>query len=320
MFYSYRKIIVCVVMICVFCGIVFAKDGKREHFFSYGPGVVAGAMGEAFVAGGDDNTVIYYNPALLATLKSSELMISYWFMYNNAHYDYVAYAQKIGKAVLCAGGTQFTRDGIEARLTRTDDPKLFNNNQTAIYLGYAFPISIFNFGVSGKYYQHKIYKYDANSMGLDAGMQVYLLNAKRSYFDSAYQINEPDTRISLGFAVKNIVQPDITLNQDREVFPHIYTAGCSFYQTFSIEYDYIENITKYNFFKLEVDAVQDENVVIPCAGFELGFSNVFFVRGGYKKNITAGLGLALSDNLRFDYSYIITDLDMFHKFGLGCRI
>lgn len=268
-------------------------------------------MAEAFTASGDDASVAYYNPALLATLEHTELALSYWLMYDSAHYDYAGFAKKLGEhSAIALSGTQFTRDNLEARKTLTDTPVAFANNQMALYASYSTRMLGCNSGVSAKYVKHALYSYESTSWGCDIGLQKYLLYREH---------NEKKSYISLGACAQNIVQPTLKLDTTEETFPTTYRAGLAWYTRFAHHYNFVEGYARYHTITLEADAVRDEFSTRGIAGMEIGIANLFALRVGYDNHLTAGCGLTLVPWMQLDYAYSINDLSVYHRVGILIR-
>jgi len=291
--------------------ILHSAEGCRDTFFDQGPGVKATAMAEAFTASGDDASVAYYNPALLSTLNHAQLALSYWLMYDGAHYDYVGFATKFGDhSAFALSGTQFTRDNLEARRTIADTPIGFANNQMALYASYSTRVLGCNIGVSAKYVRHALYTYQSASWGCDVGVQKYLL-----YHDD----NEQTSYISVGACAQNVVQPSLKLDTTYETFPTTYRAGLAWHTTFAHHYNFVEGRARFHTLTLEADAVRDEFSTRGIAGLELGIANLVALRVGYNDHLTAGCGLTLVQWMQLDYAYSVNDLDVYHRVGLVVR-
>src|SRR5258708_31521333 len=83
-----------------------ANSGRDAFdFLKISPISRAVGLGGAYTALGDDVGSIYYNPAGLASLLTSELNITYLSLYQSMNYESFSFAYPVGEVIPSFGGT-----------------------------------------------------------------------------------------------------------------------------------------------------------------------------------------------------------------------
>ena len=99
------SIVIIVVFLLILCSAYIpaceAADGdtgtRSAQFLKLGFGARAVAMGGAFVGLADDASAIYWNPAGLASRKTTELSFMHLAWFQDISYEYFAHAQPVGR-------------------------------------------------------------------------------------------------------------------------------------------------------------------------------------------------------------------------------
>ncbi|MBI5244563.1 MAG: tetratricopeptide repeat protein [Elusimicrobia bacterium] len=117
-----------------------AIGGQPGEIFSFGAGARALAMGSAYTAVVNDVSSVYYNPAGLGLLPAREISLMRAFLYGDATYDYIAYAQNNRKN---AGGwgaefIQFKVGGASGRDQDNNETGQFGYSERAFGLAAAW--------------------------------------------------------------------------------------------------------------------------------------------------------------------------------------
>src|SRR6056297_299815 len=84
-----RKVPIIFVFICGLCGGIFAAAGSTP-VFDAGIGVKAQALGNAYIAGTDDSSAVFYNPSALYTLDRTEIQAAFIPLFLDTYYSYLA--------------------------------------------------------------------------------------------------------------------------------------------------------------------------------------------------------------------------------------
>jgi hypothetical protein len=173
-------IIVVMLVIC-FSGLMHAQQPYRvgtttANFLEIGMGAAGNAMGEAYVGSVKDVTAMYWNPAGLAFLESSEARFIYhpWIVNTGVYFA--------GAGLVLPGvgslGISFSHfDFGEEEVTTLDYPDGLGENYSAgsMSIGVTYARSLtnwFSFGSTFKYISQNIWHMSANALALDLGVIV----------------------------------------------------------------------------------------------------------------------------------------------------
>lgn len=338
---------------------LWAVGESAVPFITIAPGARSGGLGETGVAHSNNANAIFYNSALLAWQYDPEykigknpfeanLMHAKWlpkFNLNDLYYDFASaryYVPDFGTVALSLtylnlGENQWTDDNGENLGT-------FSSNEMALTLGYSFfldenislgtnlkyiysnlapsNINVGNETGSGKSSSFAVdlgvlWKPEAMDRNLSVGMAINNIGPAMSYVDEK-QSDPLPTQLRLGAAYDfNLDEYNSLIFSYEATRMLVYKDGeqadpvlkAMFYSTW-FGYSASESLKKFTH----------------AFGLEYGYSNLFFLRGGYfyeDKNegnrnfATLGIGLAI-DMLKFDFSYIYT-ADENHPLGETLR-
>jgi len=186
-------------------------DGGGRSVFARGAGERALALGGAYAAVANDPSAMIWNPAGLARLQRKNLYASH------SNLIGLGFSEQLGLVALPSwklgtfgiGFRRFGVDGIEGRDGRgTIYDDNLQDSETEIILGYGRKISgIWDLGLAIKYQHHDLAGYSDGAPGLDIGVMVKPLQAAggQSSFANA---------MSLGLAVRNLIEPNIRLDDE----------------------------------------------------------------------------------------------------------
>ncbi|MDD5658245.1 MAG: hypothetical protein PHF00_13420, partial [Elusimicrobia bacterium] len=236
------------------------------------------------------------------------------FLYDGARYDFIGLSVPSKPGTFGFGALQLNRGGITSR-SAIDDPGVSVSNTQSVYmLGFGRRLTgrwsagaaanVLDFDVAGR---------KDKSWGLDVGGQ------------GAYPRDEfwGLRRVvwSFGAAVKNLVEPKITLVQDTEAFPRELRAGAGLsFQTASrpsaagiVRHDRAMAL-------LSVRRVSGDGGLYPGLGFSYGFEDLLVLRLGFDGELSAGMGFHTRDGKFFvDYAMANKSLSFAHRFTLSYR-
>lgn len=296
--------------------VVFTLCGAvpRSHFLTLGPGISAQARGDVFTSNGDDMSVFYYNPSLLAGLPCPEITGGYWFLFDNARYNFVGFSTRLKQHAFALAGTQVFRGNIEVRQNIDDEPELTQNNQMAVYGSYALGFRKLkaSIGCNIKYVYHKLHTQENSCVNFDAGLAKQLLtvgNPKGVNF-----------RIDTGFVIQNFIQSlTLTGTDTGNELPQIMKLGAGISFTIFPRYNKNTNILTYDELTVACDIIRRENQNMFAVGAQYRLMNLIILRAGYNNGITAGFGVNYQ-NYQLDYAFVPKDLAWFHKIGFTYRL
>ncbi len=285
-----------------------ANGGRDAYeFLKISPIVRAVGVGGAYTALGDDVGTIYYNPAGLASLLTSELNFTYLSLYQSINYEFIAFGYPLGENLPSVGGTvgisvNFLQPG---NLPRTDDTGVtvngngtFSSGDQVFTFAYARPFGPnVHAGISVKMIQQQIDTISSTIFAMDAGLVVL------PAFDG----------MRIGFTLKNLGAQSSGFD-----LPFSLNAGISYrrYELFTEQDD--AALTAETTFPLK--PIEDR--VGMRVGAEYNFKWVgsrVTLRGGYTfldkdlngvgLTLGAGYGLDLSGTVLFiDYAYAPADI------------
>ena len=273
-------------LLMVFAAAINVYPGAGSYgtagIFDEGAGSRALAMGNAFTAVSDDSSAPFFNPAGLVYLPRQEMAFMHYPLYEGVLYNGAAYGQtvlglgSIGAAVcrVYTGGItgydaddfateEFSYEEYRAVLSYA---KKMNNGLAAGFSLTAVNLSMANTGSFG--------------IGADAGL-----------------IYSPFDFLRLGLAVRNLMNPSLSLRSEKEDLPRVYTAGA----LFIIPAGPVET-------RAAVDAAfSAESGVRMRAGLEADAAKIFKLRCGYNDGAITFGGGAKIYGVAFDYAYVMND-------------
>ncbi len=300
-------------------------------------GVRGIGMGNAFIAGAQDVTSIYWNPAGLAWMSRPEAMLSHINLPADVNYDVIgsAFPSSLGTFAISAGVLHM--DDMIVRTPEMPDGtgEMFTASDIVLSLSYSRALStLFSFGVTAKYVREELYEYTSQSVVFDAGLsyQTGFRSMKLAMVISNFG---PDAVFEGDFKDWRTVSGEVTGEPavesfERHLMPMSFRVGV---------FADMENMTGLsmgeNFagnvglqFEHPSDVAERMN-----AGAEFWFQNMIAFRGGYNFNydtesFTFGLGVRQKLGnymLNFDYAYAsfgdLTDtsslMNQPHRFSIG---
>ena len=282
-----------------------ANSGRDAFdFLKISPVARAVGMGGAYTALGDDIGSIYYNPAGLASLLTSEVNFTYLSLYQGMNYEFIAFGYPLGESMPGLGGTVALSVNLlqPGSLQRTNDSGVtvgtFSSGDQVFTLAYARPIgSSLHAGISVKMIQQQIDTVSTSLFDVDAGIVVL----------------PPFDGMRLGFTLKHLGAQSAGFD-----LPLSLNAGISYrrYELFSEQDDGALTVET----TFPIKPIEDR--VGMKVGAEYNFKWIgsrATLRGGYTfldkdlngvgLTIGAGYGLDLSGTILFiDYAYAPADI------------
>ncbi len=287
----------------------FNKAGRASfQFLKIGVGARQTAMGEASIAVVRDINSVFWNPAGLAGITSSEASFSYNRWLADLNYMSGAVGFHLGDiGVVGVSYSQLSYGDIPEALavspsgssdTRTGNT--FTGNDLSVGLSFAHQFTTnLSIGVSAKFLQEKLFVYSASTFAFDVGTfydtefkGIKFAMSAQNFANSVKFLAVSDRKEGYDIPLLFTIGASIDLIKPADAF---VTAGDAHRLTLALETvnsnDYGE---RWNF------------------GAEYAFSEFLFLRGGYRfnyddGNTSFGIGLQkqLGDlNVRLDYSYV----------------
>jgi hypothetical protein len=307
----------------------FSKSGTAgAQFLKVGVGARYHGLGEAGVATANDIYAMYWNPAGLTGIASSEVGITYVNYLADVSLNYIAYARRFENiGVFGASATILSMDDQE--ITTVDEPDgtgySYSASSYAFQLSYAREMTTqFSFGATFKYIGEKIYQEKASGFAFDFGTLLYTgfhsmrVGMNISNMGPEMKFDGPDLDVFYDSDESNPNKD--AFNSRLKVDP--YDLPLTFRVGVAMDWVLGSN------FKLitsgEAKHPNDNNQQ-GSLGAELNWNDRYFLRGGYKFNYDEeglGLGGGLrthitgSTDLVIDYAWVdFGRLESVHRFS-----
>jgi hypothetical protein len=266
--------------------------GDAGAFTDLGAGARATALEGVFVSVADDAWAVFYNPAGMDQVPGGQVQFMYYRPFSEV--DGLNYAGFAGTKSFSGAGfalgtvglgvRYFKASGIEEAGGSGLTGSTFSDYEMALHFAWAkgFGGSLatgrpptYYFGLSAKVISTKIYEYSDGGFGLDLG---FLL--------------KPANRLNVGFAVENVVSPQITLLEHGDSYPVRGRAGLAY------------DVGGYGTAAAEIRVDDDSDYEFAVAG-EARPVKVLAFRGGYEAvygTWAVGTGVRVNPILA-DFSY-----------------
>ena len=300
----------------------FSKAGSAgAQFLKIGVGPKYQAMGDASTATVNDVYAAYWNPAGLAFIERSEVSFTNvnWVLDINLNYVALAhYFEEIGTFGVSASVLSMGDQEITTIDNQNGTGDYYSATSYAIAFSYARMLNDrFSFGGSVKYVGERIHNENASGFAFDFGTQLHTgfkslrLGMSITNLGPELDFNGPDLDVSAG-----------------QTGAELKTTGYDLPMTFrfGLAYDVETGANSKLTLTSELTHPND-NVQQGAFGAEFGFSEQYFLRGGYKLNhdeagLTFGGGVrtAVSSETRLLVDYAWQDygrLNNTHRFSVG---
>lgn len=309
----------------------FSKVGTvGAQFLKIGVGARYVGMGEASVACVDDAYAMYWNPASLTLLSSSNLLFTNVDWIDDVQLNYVAFGKPIGNS--SAFGISFVALTMgEMEVTTVDEPEgtgeTFTASDYALSLGYARKLTDrFSLGLSAKYIHERLSEERASGVGFDFGTLFYTgFNSLRigmsiSNLGPELKLDGPELDIGYHPSPGNTNYDEVKA----KISVEHYDLPLTF--RFGVAYDLAVSPNSQMTISLEAKHPND-NVQQVSIGSEYIWKDMVFLRGGYKLNyeeeglaLGGGLKFQVGKNAEMELNYAWVDfnrLQSVHRFSLG---
>ena len=276
-------------------------------------------MGGAYVAVVDDATAVFWNPAGLARIPNSEVVLVHNNWLVDTSFDFVAVAIPVGNsATFAASITSLSTGDMAVRtvLLPEGTGERFSTNDLSAALSYAVNLTDkFAIGVNAKYISQSVWRMSARGFALDIGTLFKTnfndipIGMSISNFGTSMRLQRNDTFVNYDEA------PNQGGSNDRiPAFKQTESYAWPLLLQIGLAMDHISN--ENNVVTVAINAAHpNENTEYVNMGVEYAIGDVLALRMGYKNSflkdseegITAGVGtkLVLNGGIAFtiDYAY-----------------
>ena len=256
-------------------------------FLQIDVGPRAVAMGGAFVAGVDDASALYWNPAGIAHMRGSEMIASHTEWLADLTFDYLGVGLDFGNAGVA--GVSVTMLSVPDMIVRTVDRQdgtgeTFDAADMALGVSYGRAVTDrFSIGVTAKYIRQRIWHSEATGFALDIGTQFrtdfvggLTIGAVMSNFGSDMKLNGRDLR--------TFVDPDPSqLGNNNRVPANFELDAAKLPLNFQFGITTTPVNSRLHKVTLNADALHpNSNNESLNLGIEYGYQERVFLRGGYR--------------------------------------
>ncbi len=341
------------ILVCLFLlpSFLFARGSKigttAAPFLTIGVGSRPQAMGGAFVAMADDAHSLFWNPAGLARMQQSEVILVHSTWLADMSFDYVGTAFVMGEAgTVGISATLLSVGEMEVTTERYQEGTglMFNSYDLAAGVSYGYQFyDRFSIGASLKYIHQAIWNEAADGFAFDIGT---LLITPLKDIRLGMSIANFGTKMSMsGRDLVNFYDPDPNKEGNNELVPsEIQTNSWKLPLTMRLGIagePYEDGINRLT---LAMDwVVPNDNTEFLNVGMEYGYREYAMLRGGYRalrpdlrgsKLVMAEddngagwtfgggvkLGIAGGVNITIDYAFeSFFRLGNVHKYSMGLR-
>lgn len=322
-----------IVLALSFAGIGFAQEvvipediskvgTHAAQFLKLEVGAKATALGGAYVAGVNDMTALYWNPAGLAKIGQQSVYGTYTSLYADIQHGYVAYGIQIGRSDYFGVHVTYLNSG-EMEVTTLDFPEgtgeFFSVSDLAIGLSYARKLTDrLSVGGTAKFINETIWRESASTFGFDIGSQfdTGILGVKLGMaitnFSTKFKFDGPDLNIDVDTDPNYEGNPETEarLNTQEWSLPLTFRMGI-LVDILGPNSEIIKNPDHRVSFSFDANDPLDHYLRFNT-GLEYVYNEMLAFRAGYHLNydettFSAGVGLNLDINsmpLNIDYAIV----------------
>ncbi|MDQ3022176.1 MAG: type IX secretion system protein PorQ [Bacteroidota bacterium] len=277
----------------------FSQDLTTYNFLKLDLGARPSALGGSFNSNTNDVISIFYNPAALSTLTSTQAKIGFFKYLLDINSGNIAYGQRLKDAGYIGGGIRYMNYGTFDKFDeQSTNLGTFNANDLAISLGYSnIYKNNFHYGVNLKVIYSNIDEYSSTAIAADIGV---LYTIPSSQWNFGLSLLNAGTQLSEYNSTKEDLPIDLRIGVSKKL-EHLPLRA-------HFEFD---NLTQ------SVDQFFDRFKNISVGG-EFDFSDYVQFRIGYNNNqrqdlktgsslgiagFSAGLGFKFLDYYSIDYAF-----------------
>ena len=300
------------VLLCSSLVFGFGNDNvgtSGAAFLKIAPSARPAGMGEAFTGVADDVSAVYWNPAGLGALKTTELTGMHMQYFQNIQYEFAAFARPTAHGTWALSVANLHTDDIDRRTEDSDAPVgQFSASDSVYWLSYGRMLtSRLALGANLKYVRQSLDEATAQAWATDAG----------ALYETGWR------SLRLGASVQN-VGTRVKFNNESDPLPLTFRLGAS------MPASQERKILKHTLLSTDLLLPRDHEVGL-ALGTEyrraLSPALAFSVRGGYRtdsdvdglKGVAAGGGMTFG-RATVDFAWVpFGELGNSYRFGLHLK-
>jgi hypothetical protein len=269
--------------------------GLPGEFLNTGVGARPLGMGRAFTAVSDDVDSIYWNPAGLASYRSSQLSFQYSPLPEEGSFQYAAYSQPIytygnfGVGIINLDSGSIPRT-VAISANDFSETGTYSAYERAYMAGYASRFGDhYSSGFTLKMVENSLDDVKKTGFGADWG--------------NLYRVNDD---LQFGLMIRNLLAPTYEFDNEKETFPRIMRVGGAY-----------RVLKGHLLTSLDLDKTLSESQSMKWHfGLEGHVIDNIFLRAGIDSTeVTAGVGVKFK-NLQFDYAAGFQELGYLNRFSM----
>ena len=269
------------------------EGGLPGGYLRWGASARCLALGGAFVGLADDASAVYWNPAGLEQIPSTQILAMHATLFERTSYDLLAVVQPTRRlGTFGFGGVWLSSGSFERTDEQNRSQGHFSDLQSTLLLSYAKELGKVSAGLNFKLVGHKIAGYSGSGTGLD--------------FSLTYR---PLRNLNFGLSLQNLLQPKLTLIEEEESFPRCIRFGQA-----------LRFLNRRLVLVTDLEKVEGQELKV-YTGMEYWVFSSLALRGGYDGKVreySLGSGFRLS-RYQVDYSMMAHELGISHRFSFIWR-
>jgi len=184
-------------------------NGQPGAFLRFGASARSLAMGGAPTGLANDAGALFYNPAGLEQVRSTELLFFHAELGLDARYQFLGIVQPLGRiGTIGLAGILLSSGGYERSTLYEDLDQTFSENQSSLQLSLARSFGPVSLAATYRSVNQSIADYGASGRGIDFSI-----------------FSRPSRMFSFGLHVQNVLAPELRLDHNLESFPLTLRAG-----------------------------------------------------------------------------------------------
>ena len=188
----------------------YSQSNTIYNFLKLDVGARASALGGSYITGTNDVNSIFYNPAALSTINTSQASIGFFKYLLDINSGNISYTQRYKDAGYFGAGIRYINYGsFEKFNEQSVNVGTFSANELALSLGYSNMYkNNFHYGINLKLIYSKIDDFSSSAIAADLGM---LYTIKETNWDFALSLLNAGVQLSEYGSVKEDLPLDLSI-------------------------------------------------------------------------------------------------------------